>query len=705
MYLKRCAFVTLIAVTASALLVSNVALSENFNSTENIQEIVVTTTREARNLNEMAASIGVLSEQQLRDISPSHPAEALNRIAGVHINNLGGEGHMASIRQPITTAGVYLFLEDGLPTRPTGFFNHNGLYEINIPQSSRLEVIKGPASALYGSDAIGGVINVISKPPSVDSQMDINYERGADGWQRSLLSTSGGDDNLAARLDVNHTQSDGFRDEANYDRQSLTARVDSQINDSVQLKVVATYSTIDQSGVSSLEREDYQNNTRKNVYHGDIGFREVEAMRLSAEMIFEISADQLVTLTPFYRHNQMLMMPSWMVTYDANNRDYTFTSYGALLKYRQRFLDNAVELIVGMDVDSTPSTYREQNIEVTQTEEGIYTDYSPTAELNYYFDAEQRSLSPYIQAELQLNDQWRLNMGIRHDDFNVDYKNFLPADPADFSHRRPASTSIDYANTSPKFGAVYQYANYHQTYANYRYAFRAPTVGALFRPGSSQNSTELQPVTSVSAEIGFRGQFGDDFDYELALYEMNTEDDIVSVIRDGARLTVNAGETVHRGIELGLDYRVNHEWQLGLSLTRTDQSYQDFTYVFFSRNCFCNREINVAGNQVGKAPENLANVRLVYSPQMLPQLKAELEWDSVGEYFTDETNTQKYHGHNLVNLRLNYRVSDQFDAYLRAANVTDKLYSTYTSNQVNDADVSYRPGMPRSWFLGLRWAF
>ena len=705
MYLKRCAFVTLIAVTASALLVSNVALSENFNSTENIQEIVVTTTREARNLNEMAASIGVLSEQQLRDISPSHPAEALNRIAGVHINNLGGEGHMASIRQPITTAGVYLFLEDGLPTRPTGFFNHNGLYEINIPQSSRLEVIKGPASALYGSDAIGGVINVISKPPSVDSQMDINYERGADGWQRSLLSTSGGDDNLAARLDVNHTQSDGFRDEANYDRQSLTARVDSQINDSVQLKVVATYSTIDQSGVSSLEREDYQNNTRKNVYHGDIGFREVEAMRLSAEMIFEISADQLVTLTPFYRHNQMLMMPSWMVTYDANNRDYTFTSYGALLKYRQRFLDNAVELIVGMDVDSTPSTYREQNIEVTQTEEGIYTDYSPTAELNYYFDAEQRSLSPYIQAELQLNDQWRLNMGIRHDDFNVDYKNFLPADPADFSHRRPASTSIDYANTSPKFGAVYQYANHHQAYANYRYAFRAPTVGALFRPGSSQNSTELQPVTSVSAEIGFRGQFGDDFDYELALYEMNTEDDIVSVIRDGARLTVNAGETVHRGIELGLDYRVNHEWQLGLSLTRTDQSYQDFTYVFFSRSCFCNREINFAGNQVGKAPEKLANMRLVYSPQMLPQLKAELEWDSVGEYYTDETNTQKYHGHDLVNLRLNYRVSDQFDAYLRAVNVTDKLYSTYTSNQVNDADVSYRPGMPRSWFLGLRWAF
>ena len=704
MCLKRCALAVIYAVAATPVFFSNSAFAANLNSSENIQEIVVTTTREVRNLNEMAESIGVLSEQELRNISPSHPAEALNRIAGVHINNLGGEGHMASIRQPITTAGVYLFLEDGLPTRPTGFFNHNGLYEINIPQSSRLEVIKGPASALYGSDAIGGVINVISKAPSVDSEIDINHELGSDGWQRSLLSVSEGDGNLSARLDFNHTESNGFRDQANYGRQSLTGRMDNQVNDRMQLRVIAAYSNIDQSGVSSLEMEDYQNNTRINRYHGDIGFREVEALRLSAVLAYEISDDKLLTLTPFYRDNQMLMMPSWMVTYDPNIRDYEFTSYGFLLKYRQHFLDNALEFIVGMDFDSTPSTYREEKIEMTQTDEDIYTDYEHSGELNYHFDAKQRSLSPYIQAELQLNDQWRLNLGVRQDEFSVDYEDFLPADPINFSHRRPASTNIDYSNTSPKFGVVFQYSNDHQAYANYRYAFRAPTVGSLFRPGSSQKSTELQPVTSVSAEIGFRGQFMDNFDYELAFYEMNTEDDIVSVIQDGSRLIVNSGETVHRGIELGLDYRVTSEVQLGVSLTRTDQSYKDFTYVFFSRSCFCNQQINFAGNQVGKAPENLANVRLSYSPEKLSGFNTELEWDSVGKYYTDETNTQTYDGHNLLNLRFNYKVSNHLDAYLRGANLTDKLYSTYTSNQVNDPDVSYRPGMPRSWFMGLRLA-
>jgi outer membrane cobalamin receptor len=69
---------------------------------------------------------------------------------------------MTAIRQPITTGGVYLFLEDGLPTRPTGFFNHNGLYEIDIPNSGRVEVTKGPGSALYGSDAIGGIFKMFT---------------------------------------------------------------------------------------------------------------------------------------------------------------------------------------------------------------------------------------------------------------------------------------------------------------------------------------------------------------------------------------------------------------------------------------------------------------------------------------------------------------------------------------------------------------
>ena len=113
-----------------------------------LDSLVVTATREAKPQQEVAESIAVTTSEDIEFVAPTHPADVLNRTAGVHINNLGGEGHMTSIRQPITTGGVYLFLEDGIPTRPTGLFNHNALYEINLPQADRIEVIKGPGSAL-----------------------------------------------------------------------------------------------------------------------------------------------------------------------------------------------------------------------------------------------------------------------------------------------------------------------------------------------------------------------------------------------------------------------------------------------------------------------------------------------------------------------------------------------------------------------------
>ncbi len=677
-------------------------LNENDSDFAHIEQVVVTSTREEKKLYHLSESVGVLTEEDLIDISPAHPADALNRIAGVHINNLGGEGHMTSIRQPISTSGVYLFLENGLPTRPSGFFNHNGLYEINIPQSSRVEVIKGPGSALYGSDAIGGVINVITKAPPIDTEISTNVEIGSDQWRRALFSFGGGNENIAARIDINLTESEGFRDEADYDRQSFTLRLDSQLSSDWTAKVVASYSTIDQSGVSSLEEDDYRNNTTKNRFHDDIGFRQVDAFRLSSEFNYEISDSQLFTVTPYYRNNEMTMMPSWMVTYDPNVRDYEFESYGAQIKFRQFFLNERVEFISGFDVDNTPSSYIEEEINVTFVDD-IYTHYSRTGEINYDFDARQESLSPYIHVEYQVSEKWRLNAGARYDYFEVDYENALPADESNFSHRRSDSQEIDYENTSPKLGATYQYLTNHTMYLSYRYAFRAPTVGALFRSGSSQNTASLKPVTSISSEVGFRGKAFDLIAYEFAYYDMTVEDDIVSVINDGNRHSVNAGETRHKGIEVGVDYWVGEALSIGISYTETDQRYEDFSYTFFSRTCFCQQEINFAGNDVARAPESLVNVRVAYLPSIVEGLRVELEWDAVGDYFTDQTNTQTYAGHDLLNVRMNYDINDDLSVYARVANITDEGYSSYTSNQVNDPDLSYRPGRPRSAFVGVRW--
>lgn len=97
----------------------------------------------------------------------------MGQIPGVAVAVTNGEGHTTAIRHPFTTNPVYLFLEDGIPIRSTGFFNHNALYEINIPQSGGIEVIRGPGTALYGSDAIGGVINVLTRPPPAQREVTL----------------------------------------------------------------------------------------------------------------------------------------------------------------------------------------------------------------------------------------------------------------------------------------------------------------------------------------------------------------------------------------------------------------------------------------------------------------------------------------------------------------------------------------------------
>uniref|UniRef100_UPI003F6BBB27 TonB-dependent receptor n=1 Tax=Pseudomaricurvus sp. TaxID=2004510 RepID=UPI003F6BBB27 len=623
-----------------------------------METMVVTSTKEAKSKSDLAESLDSLDASELELIGPAHPAEALNRIAGVHINNLGGEGHMTAIRQPITTSGVYLFLEDGLPTRPTGFFNHNGLYEVNVSQGSRLEVTKGPGSALYGSDAIGGVINSVTKPSPDQPEADINVELGAYGWKRALLSggTDVGEDS-GVRVDLNATDNEGYRDDSEYTRYSSTLRFDSQLSQHWDMKAIASYTDVDQSGVSGLEEDDYKNNPEKNEFTGDIGYRQVQSLRISSEFNYTPNADQLLTLTPYYRDNSMRMMPSWMVTYDPNVRDYEFQSYGMLVKFRQSLFDGTGEIIVGLDTDYTPSTYTEEVISVTRNGD-FYTDYQTTGQLNYDFDAEQTSLSPYVHTDWHLTDELILSAGLRYDHFSIDYKDSGKATSS--SHIRPESQSLSFEQFSPKAGLVYQYSENHNAYVNYRHSFRAPTIGTLFRPGSSMDSTDLQPVTSESYEMGFRGQFNERLGYELALYHMSVEDDIVSYIEGNDRISTNAGETSHQGIELTLTGSITEEVSFNIAWSWAEHQYEDYSYVYGYFNPSLGRYVtetrNYDGYDMGKAPKTMGNVTLAYRPDFIPNTRFELEWDHQGEYYTDETNTSTYQGHDLLNLRANYDI-------------------------------------------------
>lgn len=672
-----------------------------------LDSVVVTSTKEAKSQSELAESVGVVDETTIKNTSPSHPSEITNRVAGVHVNSVGGEGHMTAIRQPITTGGVYLYLEDNVPTRPTGFFNHNGLYELNIPQAGGLEITKGPGSALYGSDAIGGMINSLTKAPSKINETSVNAEAGSFGWARLLLSGSGPfvkgtPSSPAARLDVNLTENKGFREESDYKRFSGTGRVDGFLGESTSYKVILSGSEINQSGVSGLYETDFRADPKKNLFHDNIAYRKVSAQRLSAEFTKDLNNNRQLSLTPFVRNNKMDLMPSWMVTYDPNIAVTQFQSYGLLLRYREKRPEQKLELIAGLDYDQTPSGYKEDQITVTKTGD-TYTGHTFTGRTNYDYRAEQTVISPYLQGEWVAQENLRWIAGLRYDSFKVDYHDKLDPSVAQVvgskKWYRPESQELSFSALSPKIGAVWTYTPGQEAYVNHRRAFRAPAVGQLFRSGASQNTDELKPVHAASNEVGLRGKALAGIKYDLTVYDMVITDDIVTYIDGSTRLTTNAGKTQHRGVEMSLESPLTDTTHLDVAWTVTDQKYVDFQAIKGASN------INYAGERVARAPREMGMVALGWAPQAVRDLSLELQWEKMGAYFTDETNSFEYSGHDLFHLRAKYKINASLSAQVRVMNLADRLYSVNTSNSVGSPLIEYMPGNPRSYYVGITGQF
>lgn len=176
------------------------------SSAVQLEEVTVTGTREGQSKAETPATVDIINGDTIKDVRPTHPSQIMGQVPGVWINTTSGEGHQTAIRQPLTTSAVYLYLEDGIPVRSTGFFNHNALYEVNIPQAGGIEVSKGPSSALYGSDAIGGVINVLTRPAPLKPEAEVSADVGEFGWKRMLVSGGNAVGDDAWRADVNLTQ-------------------------------------------------------------------------------------------------------------------------------------------------------------------------------------------------------------------------------------------------------------------------------------------------------------------------------------------------------------------------------------------------------------------------------------------------------------------------------------------------------------------
>jgi len=684
---------------------------------QTLNVVTVTATKEKTTLQQTPASIGVLAEDVIRTTAPTHPQQLLGQIPGVAVGVTNGEGHNMAIRQPFTTNPVYLYLEDGIPTRATGFFNHNALYEVNIPQAGSVEVVRGPGSALYGSDAIAGSVNVLTRAPAKSNGVETSFEAGSFGWGRLLLDgTIGANPDGGLRVSVNRSHSDGWRQQTGYDRTSANLRWDQSVNEQIFAKTILGFTSIDQqTGANSpLVRSAYENNPTQNNFSA--AYRKVQAVRFSSEISYWSGADVL-TVTPYARSNQMDLNGSYNFSSDPRIEKTDVASYGLLTKWRRDFSGSwKPRLIMGLDLERSPGTRTEDALNLTKSGTGAstnYTDYTIAGRI-YDYSVTFKSESAYSHVQLSPTDKTFVTLGLRFDRIEYSLDNHLSGNvPLGTNsgakyYGQAADSSTSFSRASPKLGFTHNIAPQASLYGSHNHGFRVPSESQLFRAGSDSTDARastkallalsLKPIRAKQTEIGIRGTTGS-LNYDIVAYSLEKYDDLLSQrdLASNVTTSVNAGKTLHQGIEFALGAPLNSAWRVDSALSFARHKYVDWVVSGST-------VANYSGNTMEAAPKTIGNTRLTWQPNARNQ--AQLEWVHLGSYWLEASNNPtygKYEGHQVFNLRLSHSLNDSVRLHARIMNLADKRYADSAS--VSSSTPVFSPALPRALYVGadVRW--
>ena len=674
-----------------------------------LPELVVSGSRAQTKLAETPQAIGAVKGSTLARDKPKTMGDILNRIPGVHWNDLGNEQHSMGIRQPISTNAAYQYLEDGIPIRPLGVFNHNSLNEINMAGASGVEVVKGAASSLYGSNAVGGAVNFLTAKPSRTpwAQSGIRHDPNS-AYTRvdTGISNTWGPLGLrlahySSRRSANNWQeySDGRKD-------SFTLSGDYALNASSQLRGSLVHTDLNTAMTGSLFESDYRNNPGKSL--NTFTYRADRTTRANLAWEGETTSNGLTTVTAFYRKNNHSQLPSYSInsctatTCQGSINSNRVNSVGLDIKHEQNlnWLDS--RLIAGLYLDQSKNAYASNNLEIVRDPQtGRYVSYSlsnatnPKGVRDYEVGIFNSAL--FAQWELSPLDKTRLVLGGRYDAIQYDFANKLtPAGSANFG---AANESRSFSRLSPKVGATYALSQTASTYANISQGFTPPEVSQLYSKTAIPN---LKPGIYTNYEIGLRMAFlNGALKLDSAVYRLDGRDTIVShTISPGNSENRNAGRTRSQGLELGLNYdAAKFDARLATAFT----SHRFLQYQASST-------LDYSGRKMPQAPSNTSSIELGYKP--VPDARIALELLHQGQYWMNNANTVRYPGHNLLNLRASYKFAKGWDYWLQVRNLMGKKYAdsatssfsgmgAYTPNSQNQ----YTPGAARSVMMGITYTY
>ncbi len=679
-----------------------------------LHEVIVTANRTATTRKNIPLAISKTSEKTISETKATSLHEIVNKTAGVTMVNLGNEQHFMSIRQPMTSNAYYLYLEDGLPIRPMGIFNHNALLEINQFNLESIEIIKGSASSLYGPEAVGGAVNLISKAPTKNTQFKIATQFDEWGYKNIQAAASGTYGKFGYHISGLHSdQKDSWKDFSDYEKDNINARFDYTFNDKTKLTSSTFYGKYYSDTSGNINEDDFYNRNYKSLT--DFTYRNSEALRTKLTLDHKWNRRANTTVTTYYRDNKLGQNPSYGIRWTPGQTTATgqinsnnFKSYGALAQHVQKFNFLNSKVVVGASYDYSPIDYWAYQID-------LQANLNPGGQSvnNYVLIAERPDISlanynndvyniaEFAQLEMDLSSKVHFTAGLRYDEMKMNYKNNIDA----------SSGSKNFNKLTFKSGINYNPANTHGFYVNYSEGFSPPGTSSIFRLKSGTGGTTGIPAEfyyNLDSATFYNYEFGgwislleNKIHLEYSLYYMDGKNELLNIRQaDNSTDYLSAGKTRHKGIEFSLLYNPSTQVSLRIGGTTAQHTFIDF--VISEKPSDPIQNLN--GYEMPSAPKWSGNSEISYYPKWFPKFRTSIEWQFVSNYFQDQINTIKYDGYNVFNGRIGYKWKG-IEAHVNIMNITDKLYAyNVTRGNTSTSQPSYSVAAPRTFVFGIQYS-
>ena len=650
------------AIFASLFLVSTVAVTEEGESAK-IENIVVTGRRNQQPLDQLIGNVAQVSGEELERISHAHINQVASRMPGVWLSRGNGQEVLASVRSPVFTGAgscaEVLTTEDGLPIRPTGMCNVNQLFEVNTEQASGLEIWRGPGTVFYGSNAIHGVINVLS--PSID-QNQLSLQLGSHDYSRIKAGWRGVQGAQSLQIAANGVSDGGFKDESGFDQQKISVK-HGWSNTNIETQTHLTAVNLNQETAGYIKGfESYKDDAVWKTNPNPEAYRDASAVRLSSQISGQGTWGQQSgnwTITPYVRRSSMTFLQHYL---PGQAEEQNGQSSAGLQTSYQMDSDNAT-LWFGADLEWADMWVKESQANILGTADNVRFQGQ-----HYDFEVKSQQYSVFSNAEWQVSDRLVLEAGLRYESLTYDYQNNMivgstrddgtlcKSSTGSCRYFRPADRSDRTDDLNYQIGTHYAFTDSAGAFLRISSAYRAPQINELYRLQKEQEIADVRPEQLDSIEAGLRYQTGQWF-AEVSLYKMDKDQVIV---KDSDSFIVNDGETTHHGVEWQLRHKLSNNWQLS---TAGSWAVHEYSYARLYG------DVNIDGNDIDTAPRWQGSAHALYQPT--ERTSVEIEWIYLGKYFLDPQNAHQYAGHNVINVRAQQNYTN-WELAAQLTNLTDR---------------------------------